>query len=60
MSIPKNILVIDDEIQIRRMLKIGLEDSGYSVFEAEDGKQGNSGTYKSQAIDCSAGLRAAG
>ncbi len=40
MSIPKNILVIDDEIQIRRLLKIGLEDSGYSVFEAEDGKRG--------------------
>jgi two-component system KDP operon response regulator KdpE len=40
MSIPKNLLVIDDEIQIRRLLKIGLEDSGYSVFEAEDGKRG--------------------
>lgn len=40
MSIPKNILVVDDEIQIRRLLKIGLEDSGYSVFEAEDGKRG--------------------
>lgn len=40
MSIPKNILVIDDEIQIRRMLKIGLEDSGYSVFEAENGSRG--------------------
>lgn len=40
MSIPKNILVIDDEIQIRRLLKIGLEDSGYSVFEAVDGKKG--------------------
>lgn len=40
MSIPKNILVVDDEIQIRRLLKIGLEDSGYSVFEASDGKKG--------------------
>lgn len=40
MSIPKNILVIDDEIQIRRLLKIGLEDSGYSVFDAEGGKRG--------------------
>lgn len=40
MSIPKNILVIDDEIQIRRLLKIGLEDSGYTVFDAEDGKRG--------------------
>lgn len=40
MSIPKNILVIDDEIQIRRLLKIALEDVGYTVFEAEDGKKG--------------------
>lgn len=40
MSIPKNVLVIDDEIQIRRLLKIGLEDSGYSVYEAADGKKG--------------------
>lgn len=40
MSNPKNILVIDDEIQIRRLLKIGLEDSGYTVFAAEDGKRG--------------------
>lgn len=40
MSIPKNILVIDDEIQIRRLLKIALEDAGYSVFEAEDGRKG--------------------
>lgn len=40
MSIPQNILVIDDEIQIRRLLRIGLEDSNYTVFEADDGKRG--------------------
>jgi len=40
MSITENILVIDDEIQIRRLLKITLENSGYSVYEAENAKKG--------------------
>ncbi|MDQ1266088.1 MAG: two-component system, OmpR family, operon response regulator KdpE [Bacteroidota bacterium] len=40
MSILENILVIDDEIQIRRLLKISLETSGYKVFEAENAKAG--------------------
>jgi len=34
------ILVIDDEIQIRRFLKIGLESQGYRIFEAERGEEG--------------------
>ncbi|MCE1164025.1 MAG: response regulator [Bacteroidetes bacterium] len=34
------ILVIDDEIQIRRLLRISLEDSGYKVFLAADAKEG--------------------
>jgi two-component system KDP operon response regulator KdpE len=34
------VLVIDDEIQIRRLLKIGLESSGYRVFEAATGQSG--------------------
>lgn len=34
------VLVIDDEIQIRRLLKIGLEGSGYRVFEAATGQAG--------------------
>jgi two-component system KDP operon response regulator KdpE len=33
-------LVIDDEVQIRRLLKITLEANGYKVFEAENGQQG--------------------
>ncbi|MDB6066519.1 MAG: kdpE [Pedosphaera sp.] len=33
-------LVIDDEIQIRRLLKISLEANGYRVFEAADGQTG--------------------
>jgi two-component system, OmpR family, KDP operon response regulator KdpE len=34
------ILIIDDEIQIRRFLKIGLESQGYIVLEAEKGEEG--------------------
>jgi two-component system KDP operon response regulator KdpE len=33
-------LVIDDEIQIRRFLKLALEAEGYRVFEAETGQEG--------------------
>lgn len=40
MSVSNNILVIDDEVQIRRLLKISLEDSGYAVFESENARNG--------------------
>ncbi|HEX4646891.1 MAG TPA: response regulator [Verrucomicrobiae bacterium] len=33
-------LVIDDEVQIRRLVKISLETSGYKVFEAANGQEG--------------------
>jgi two-component system KDP operon response regulator KdpE len=33
-------LVIDDEIQIRRLLRLALESHGYAVHEAESGEQG--------------------
>ncbi len=33
-------LVIDDEVQIRRLLKLSLETEGYLVFEAETGQEG--------------------
>lgn len=36
----QRILVIDDEAQIRRFLKIALESSGYQVLQAETGHQG--------------------
>lgn len=36
----QQILVVDDEIQIRRLLRFTLEDAGYSVREAETGHQG--------------------
>jgi two-component system KDP operon response regulator KdpE len=33
-------LVIDDEVQIRRLLRVALEAAGYTVHEAEAGQQG--------------------
>ena len=35
-----DILVIDDEVQIRRLLAITLSANGYKVFEASTGKEG--------------------
>ena len=40
----KKILVIDDELQIRRFLRVVLEANGYSIIEASSGKEG---IYKS-------------
>jgi two-component system, OmpR family, KDP operon response regulator KdpE len=34
------IVVLDDEVQLRRLLRITLEANGYKVFEAADGKHG--------------------
>lgn len=34
------ILVVDDEVQIRRMLRLVLEEAGYRVDEAENGQRG--------------------
>lgn len=36
----KRILVIDDELAIRRLLKVSLEPAGYHVIEAKDGEAG--------------------
>jgi two-component system KDP operon response regulator KdpE len=35
-----DVLVIDDEVQIRRLLRLTLEDAGYRVREAETGRGG--------------------
>jgi two-component system, OmpR family, KDP operon response regulator KdpE len=35
-----NALIVDDEAQIRRLLRIALEGSNYRVFEAATGKEG--------------------
>jgi len=37
---PTTILVIDDEVQIRRLLRVTLESEGYRVREAESGSLG--------------------
>src|SRR5271167_4088923 len=37
---PAAVLVVDDEVQIRRLLKISLEAAGYKVFEAANGQMG--------------------
>lgn len=34
------VLIIDDEIQIRRLLRVTLEANGYRVFEAANGQEG--------------------
>jgi two-component system, OmpR family, KDP operon response regulator KdpE len=34
------ILIIDDEVQIRRLLKLSLEKGGYGVVQAESGEEG--------------------
>lgn len=34
------VLIIDDEVQIRRFLRVSLEASGYTVHEAADGQAG--------------------
>ena len=37
---PMIALIIDDEVQIRRLLRMTLEAHGYRVFEAADGQSG--------------------
>ena len=37
---PAGGLIIDDEVQIRRLLRVTLEASGYRVFEAATGQEG--------------------
>jgi two-component system, OmpR family, KDP operon response regulator KdpE len=34
------IVVIDDEVQLRRLLRVSLEANGYKIFEAATGQQG--------------------
>ena len=37
---PPVVLIIDDEVQIRRLLRVALEGSGYRVFDAATGQEG--------------------
>lgn len=40
MDLPETILIIDDEVQIRRLLEITLSSNGYKIAEAVTGKDG--------------------
>ncbi|MBU1007189.1 MAG: response regulator, partial [Candidatus Omnitrophica bacterium] len=40
MSLKKKILIVDDEDDLRKMLRFRLEASGYDVDEALDGQEG--------------------
>ncbi len=37
---PKKILIVEDEANIRELLRLYLEREGYTVFEAENGVEG--------------------
>ena len=40
MNVPETILIIDDEVQIRRLLEITLSSNGFKISEAGTGKEG--------------------
>ena len=40
MNLPETILVIDDEVQIRRLLEITLSSNGFKISEADTGREG--------------------
>jgi two-component system KDP operon response regulator KdpE len=40
MNLPESILIIDDEVQIRRLLEITLSSNGYKISEAATGRDG--------------------
>jgi two-component system, OmpR family, KDP operon response regulator KdpE len=40
MNLPETILVIDDEVQIRRLLEITLSSNGFKISESGNGKDG--------------------
>lgn len=37
---PQSVLIVDDEVQIRRLLRVTLEANGYRVLEAANGQDG--------------------
>ena len=46
----KRILVVDDDINIRLLLRITLEEEGYGVIEARDGEEAIA-RFKETAVD---------
>lgn len=57
-TFPADILVIDDEVQIRRLLRVTLEGAGFHVREAEGGRLGltEAATKRPDAIILDLGL----
>lgn len=43
---PLNILVIDDDREMRMIIRFSLQQKGYKIFEAEDGEKGIEGIIK--------------
>jgi two-component system KDP operon response regulator KdpE len=58
MNVPETILVIDDEVQIRRLLEITLSSNGFKISEAGTGKEGliSAATYNPTLIILDLGL----
>jgi len=58
MNLPETILVIDDEVQIRRLLEITLSSNGFKISEAGTGKEGliAAATYNPALIVLDLGL----
>lgn len=58
MTTDNNILIIDDEVQIRRLLEITLSSHGYNTFFASNGKEGliAAATYHPSLIILDLGL----
>jgi two-component system, OmpR family, KDP operon response regulator KdpE len=58
MNLPETILVIDDEVQIRRLLEITLSSNGFKISEAGTGKEGliSAATYNPALIILDLGL----
>ena len=58
MTDKESILIIDDEIQIRRLLEISLSANGYNTILASDGKEGiiSAATHRPSAIILDLGL----
>ena len=51
MDEPQQILIVDDDTDIREVLRIHLENKGYSVWEAANGKDAVSAVLKNGEID---------
>lgn len=51
---PKKILIVEDEANIRELLRLYLEREGYTVLEAENGVEASkSGSRTSRTCCCS-------